>query len=103
MAPTTSGRRNPLVRRALAAYFGQRTSEIWPYTGHVRVVADAGGTERTYVVLVGAADDVLAVYRVHNDGQLKLLSRRWPPRPAPPPPKPPAQPGPDTPTEGTTP
>ena len=67
-----------LVRRALAAYFRGANSEAH---ASAQPSADGSGTVehdgKLYVVLVDGGNDVLAVYRVRNDGVLKGL-RRWP-------------------------
>lgn len=62
-----------LKRRAFAAWF-RSGSNIQPGDG-VSGVEEHGGKE--YVVLRNGVDNVLAVYRVRNNGVLKGL-KRWP-------------------------
>jgi hypothetical protein len=61
-----------LVRRAIAA---------WYRSGNTRQPASESRQQehdgKTYVVLLAAEGDLLAVYRVRTDGVLKHL-RRWP-------------------------
>ena len=64
-----------LVRRAMAAYFRLGTHSPIPGAGVscVEILND-----KAYVVLAngqGEYDDILACYRVRNDGKLKRLRR----------------------------
>ena len=60
-----------LARRANAAWYRFGEGAESATVAHTEVVNQEG---RTYVVLA-SADDVLVVYRVRNDGQLKRLVR----------------------------
>ncbi len=66
-----------LTARATLAYLRRRaTAGQDTNPGHASGIREHDG--RRYVVLIGPAGQLLAVYRVHNDGTLKWMVRNWP-------------------------
>ena len=67
-----------LTRRALAAYFDRSgTGSGWPEPGWPTRSSGPQEHDGRQHIVIKDGQEILAVYRLRNDGQLKRL-RRWP-------------------------